>query len=102
MRTDSPEFGSRTKSLIIKATDYTDSLEIKMFSKGDEDAEKFMNVKEGIWVKARGKIQTDMFSNELVMMANDIQEVKVETRKDTSAPDDKRVELHAHTSMSQL
>src|SRR5699024_382671 len=30
--------------LIIKATDYTDSLEIKMFSKGDDDAEKFKNV----------------------------------------------------------
>ncbi|MFC2950078.1 PolC-type DNA polymerase III [Virgibacillus sediminis] len=86
--------------LIIKATDYTDSLQIKMFSKGEEDAEKFDAVKKGIWIKARGSIQTDMYTNELAMMANDIHEVKVESRKDEEA--DKRVELHAHTTMSQM
>ncbi|MFC4557157.1 PolC-type DNA polymerase III [Virgibacillus kekensis] len=88
--------------LIAKATDYTDSLQIKMFSKGDEDAEKFELLKEGMWVKARGSIQTDMYTNELAMMANDIHEVKVETRKDTAPDDAKRVELHAHTTMSQM
>ncbi|CDQ40081.1 PolC-type DNA polymerase III [Virgibacillus salexigens] len=88
--------------LIIKATDYTDSLQIKMFSKGDEDAEKFEAVKEGMWVKARGSIQTDMYTNELAMMANDIHEVKVAPRKDLAPDDEKRVELHAHTTMSQM
>ncbi|AIF43728.1 PolC-type DNA polymerase III [Virgibacillus sp. SK37] len=88
--------------LIIKATDYTDSLQIKMFSKGDEDAEKFETVKKGMWIKARGSIQTDMYTNELAMMANDIHEVKVEDRKDTAPKDEKRVELHAHTTMSQM
>lgn len=88
--------------LIVKVTDYTDSLQIKMFSKGDEDAEKFEQVKAGIWIKARGSIQTDMYTNELAMMANDIHEVKMETRKDTAPDDEKRVELHAHTTMSQL
>ncbi|MFD1037950.1 PolC-type DNA polymerase III [Virgibacillus byunsanensis] len=88
--------------LIIKATDYTDSLQIKMFSKGDEDAAKFEHVKEGIWVKARGSIQTDMYTNELAMMANDIHEVKVEERRDTAPEDRKRIELHAHTTMSQM
>lgn len=99
---DIRELRSGRSLLIIKATDYTDSLEIKMFSKGDEDAQKFQSAKPGMWVRARGKIQTDMFSNELVMMASDINEIKVQTRKDTSASDNKRVELHAHTSMSQL
>ncbi|MCG1028734.1 PolC-type DNA polymerase III [Virgibacillus halodenitrificans] len=88
--------------LIIKATDYTDSLQIKMFSKGDEDAEKFETVKKGMWIKARGSIQTDMYTNELAMMANDIHEIRVEDRKDTSPEDEKRVELHAHTTMSQM
>ncbi|UJL47964.1 PolC-type DNA polymerase III [Virgibacillus sp. NKC19-16] len=88
--------------LIIKATDYTDSLQIKMFSKGDEDAAKFESVKEGMWVKARGSIQTDMYTNELAMMANDIHEVKVEARTDWFPDEDKRVELHAHTTMSQM
>ncbi|MFD2628419.1 PolC-type DNA polymerase III [Oceanobacillus kapialis] len=88
--------------LIIKATDYSDSLQIKMFSKGDEDAEKFEAVQKGMWVKARGSIQTDMYSNELAMMANDIHEIKVETRMDEAPDDKRRVELHAHTTMSQM
>lgn len=91
---------SKRSLLIIKATDYTDSLEIKMFSRNDEDALMFNNVKEGMWIKARGRIQTDTFSNELTMMANDIQEISVARRKDTA--DEKRIELHAHTTMSQL
>src|SRR5690625_4781414 len=88
--------------IIVKATDYTDSLQIKMFSKGDEDAAAFELVKKGMWIKARGSIQTDMYTNELAMMANDIHEVKVALRKDTAPEDSKRVELHAHTTMSQL
>lgn len=93
---------SKRSLLIIKATDYTDSLEIKMFSRNDEDAALFNNVKAGQWIKARGRIQTDSFSNELTMMANDIHEVSVARRKDTATEGEKRIELHAHTTMSQL
>lgn len=88
--------------LIIKATDYTDSLEIKMFSRNDEDESMFETLKEGIWIKARGRVQTDMYSNELAMMANDINQVNVTSRMDNAAEGEKRVELHAHTTMSQL
>lgn len=88
--------------LILKATDYTDSLEIKMFSRNDEDEEMFQHAKDGIWIKARGRIQTDMYSNELTMMANDIEQVTVKGRMDDAPNGRKRVELHAHTSMSQL
>ncbi|MEI3604633.1 PolC-type DNA polymerase III [Pseudogracilibacillus sp. SE30717A] len=86
--------------LIMKATDYSDSLEIKMFSRNDEDEAVFSQAKEGIWIKARGRIQTDLYSNELTMMANDIQQISVELRMDRA--EEKRVELHAHTTMSQL
>ncbi|WLV25795.1 PolC-type DNA polymerase III [Aciduricibacillus chroicocephali] len=88
--------------LIAKVTDYTDSLQIKMFSKDDDDAATFENVRKGMWIKARGSIQTDMYTNELAMMANDMQEVKVDSRRDEAPEDEKRVELHAHTTMSQL
>ena len=86
--------------LILKATDYTDSLEIKMFSRNDEDEEMFELAKEGIWIKARGRVQVDNFSNELSMMANDIEQISVHSRQDYA--EEKRVELHAHTTMSQL
>lgn len=87
--------------LVLKVTDYTDSLEMKLFSRNDEDEKLFTTVKEGIWIKARGKVQTDTFSNELVMLPNDINEVHIQPRRDEYAGD-KRVELHAHTTMSQL
>src|SRR5699024_4543880 len=60
----------------------------------------FESSKEKIWIKARGKIQTDQFSGELAMMANDVQEINVARPADEAT--EKRVELHAHTTMSQL
>src|SRR5690625_8027486 len=36
------------------------------------------------------------------MMANDIQEESVARKKDTAPEGEKRIELHAHTTMSQL
>jgi len=99
---DVRELRSGRSLLIVHATDYTDSFQIKMFSKNDEDAIKFKQLKSDIWIKARGSIQTDMYTNELAMMANDIHEVKVALRQDDVDQDRKRVELHAHTTMSQL
>ncbi|KGX93137.1 DNA polymerase III subunit alpha [Pontibacillus halophilus JSM 076056 = DSM 19796] len=96
------ELRSGRSLLIIKMTDYTDSLSVKMFSRGDEDVEKFGRVKKGMWVKAKGKIQTDNFTNELTMMASDLNEVKPVKRMDQAAEGEKRVELHAHTAMSQM
>ncbi|MYL33180.1 PolC-type DNA polymerase III [Pontibacillus yanchengensis] len=96
------ELRSGRHLLMVKITDYTDSIQVKMFSRGDEDVEKYQRLKEGMWVKARGRIQTDNYTNELTMMANDINEVKPAVRKDEAPEEEKRVELHAHTTMSQM
>ncbi|WP_077621933.1 PolC-type DNA polymerase III [Sediminibacillus massiliensis] len=99
---DVRELRSGRHLLIVKVTDYTDSFSVKMFSKGDEDAEKFKLLKKGMWIVARGSIQTDNFTNELTMMAQDINEIKPELRQDEAPEGEKRVELHAHTTMSQM
>ncbi|MFG6148878.1 PolC-type DNA polymerase III [Halobacillus sp. B23F22_1] len=96
------ELRSGRHLLLLKATDYTDSFSIKMFSRGDDHPELFKLVKEGMWIKARGSIQTDNFTSELTMMANDINEVKPELRRDEAPEGQKRIELHAHTTMSQM
>ncbi len=88
--------------LIVSITDYTDSLQIKMFSRGEEQKEEFKKIQPGMWVKARGGIQTDNYTHELVMMGNDLIEVKPKLREDHAPVDEKRVELHAHTAMSQM
>src|SRR5699024_1659414 len=97
---DVRELRSGRSLLILNLTNYTDSLVINMFSKNDDAASQFESSKEKIWIKARDKIQTDQFSGELVMMANDVQEINVARPADEAT--EKRVELHAHTTMSQL
>lgn len=94
------ELRSGRTLLTFKITDYTDSILVKMFSRDKEDAETLKQVKKGMWVKARGSIQNDTFVRDLVMIANDINEVKPRERLDQA--EEKRVELHLHTTMSQM
>ncbi|MQS88624.1 PolC-type DNA polymerase III [Companilactobacillus mishanensis] len=88
--------------LIVKVTDYTSSFSIKKFSNGEEDEAFFEALDQGAWVRVRGNIQEDSFSRELVIMANDINIIKHDTRQDTAEEGEKRIELHAHTNMSQM
>ncbi|AQQ53722.1 PolC-type DNA polymerase III [Planococcus lenghuensis] len=94
------ELRSGRSLLTVKITDYTDSILVKMFSRDKEDAELMAKAKKGMWIRARGSIQMDTFVRDLVMMAQDMTEIKREIQRDT-APE-KRIELHAHTPMSQM
>ncbi|HEU5140839.1 MAG TPA: PolC-type DNA polymerase III [Bacillales bacterium] len=88
--------------LTLKMTDYSDSLLVKMFSRKDEDIPKMKAVEKGIWLKARGSIQHDTFVRDLVMIANDLEQVPGWHRTDEAPEGEKRVELHLHTPMSQM
>ncbi|MEH7415809.1 PolC-type DNA polymerase III [Neobacillus drentensis] len=96
------ELRSGRSLLTFKITDYTSSIIVKMFSRDKEDAALFQLVKKGLWVKVRGSVQNDTFVRDLVMICNDINEIKPAGRKDTAPEDAKRVELHLHTPMSQM
>ncbi|MDR6997906.1 PolC-type DNA polymerase III [Neobacillus niacini] len=96
------ELRSGRTLLTFKITDYTSSIMVKMFSRDKEDANLFQHVKKGMWVKVRGSIQNDTFVRDLVMIGNDINEIKPAGRNDTTPEDEKRVELHLHTPMSQM
>ncbi|MEI4772546.1 PolC-type DNA polymerase III [Staphylococcus carnosus] len=85
----------------LKVTDYTDSLVLKMFTrKNKDDLEHFKALSVGKWVRAQGRIEEDTFVRDLVMMMSDIEEIKKTPKQDKA--DDKRVELHLHTAMSQM
>ncbi|WLD95191.1 PolC-type DNA polymerase III [Alkalihalobacillus sp. AL-G] len=88
--------------LTFKITDYTDSILVKMFSRDKEDIPKLQAVQKGMWVKARGGIQNDTFVRDLVMIANDVEELTPVLKEDKAAEEEKRVELHLHTPMSQM
>jgi len=87
--------------LMLKITDYTSSIQVKKFSNKGEEA-LFEGVNEGDWVKVRGSVQEDNYSHELTLNAYDINPIKKVSRKDTAPEDKKRVELHLHTTMSQM
>lgn len=96
------ELRSGRTLLTLKITDYTNSLQIKYFSRDKDDVTQLNAIKKGMWVKARGGIQNDTFARDLVMIASDIKEVYVPTREDKGYNGQYRVELHAHTVMSQM
>lgn len=89
--------------LTLKVTDNTDSIFCKVFERDNEKYKQLIsNLKEGNWYKIKGRVQDDAYSKELVMMANDIMKVEHAETKIKDEEEEKRVELHAHTMMSQM
>ncbi len=89
----------------LKITDETDSMYANVFVKKDS-IEELKTIKSrlkvGSWYLLKGKIQNDNFKHELVLSIYDITWIK---KEDVSIVDDalvKRIELHAHTMMSQM
>ncbi|WP_161877913.1 PolC-type DNA polymerase III [Alkalibacterium sp. MB6] len=100
--TEIRDLRSGRKLLIFKITDYTSSFTCKRFSNNEQDEEIFSQLKTGMWLKVRGSVQEDNFMRDLVMNVQDITQTFHETRKDSYPADEKRVELHAHSNMSQM
>lgn len=82
-------------------TDYTNSISCKLFLKEENNSQELEEkIKEGIYVRVKGDIQLDLYSKEIVLYPNSIMGV-VNNKKEDLA-DIKRIELHAHTSMSAM
>ncbi len=91
------------KILTLKITDFNNSMYAKLFVKEDSDYEYYIKrLKKGNWFKLRGYTQYDKYSNEIVLNIRDINasEKKLDIPEDNSEV--KRIELHAHTFMSQM
>ncbi|MDO4903533.1 MAG: PolC-type DNA polymerase III [Limosilactobacillus sp.] len=96
------ELRSGRQLLTFEMTDYTSSFAVKKFSRNAEEEAQFANIKAGMWLKVRGPVQEDTWMHDLVLNAYDINQVTHESRKDLAPEDEKRVELHTHTTMSQM
>ena len=92
------------KIITLKITDETDSIACKVFCNEDEEYGRLCNaLKVGTWLKIRGYTKIDNFSkDELVLNARDIMPVEHEEEEIIDEAKEKRVELHAHTMMSQM
>ncbi len=96
------ELRSGRRLLQIDLTDQRDSISLKIFE--EEDAPRLSTkLVKGAWIRARGPIQWDRYTQELVMLPRDIQgEPPPPGLIRTDDALDKRVELHLHTKMSAM
>ena len=89
--------------LSIAVYDGTSTITAKAFLTKDNSKKVIGKIKESKGIRLSGKAGMDTFSNELTIMANTILKsngIKKEIRMDNSQ--EKRVELHMHTQMSQM
>ena len=92
------------KIITLKLTDDTDSIACKVFTNDEAEYERLSKeLKVDKWVKVRGYTKIDNFSkDELVLNARDIMPVEHENEEVKDEAEEKRIELHAHTMMSQM
>ena len=91
------------KIITLKVTDFSDSIYCKVFVRDDEEYGRLCKeLKTGNWYKIRGYTKNDQFAKELVLNARDM--VKLEKTEESvkDLAEEKRVELHCHTVMSQM
>lgn len=81
-------------------TDYSDSIRVSQFMEADAAKPILSGIKNGMWVRVRGKMCVDRFDNETVLQPAAIVRTEKQERMD-NAPE-KRVELHLHTRMSSM
>ena len=82
-------------------TDYNDSISVKCFESARLTRETLKDIKVGTWVRIRGSINYDNYEKEDVLTANSIEKIEV-NEKILDTAEVKRVELHAHTKMSNM
>ncbi|HFD1833901.1 TPA: PolC-type DNA polymerase III [Clostridium perfringens] len=95
-------FETKTGRIILTffITDYTSSIAVKCFLRDKDKEHVLENVKKGLYCKVRGEATMDPYAKEVVIMARDINKLTKIERMDTA--EEKRVELHMHTTMSSM
>ena len=102
------KFKTGTQLLTFCIADATNGISCKKFFKpkrgkhGDEEELETVlgQLKEGMAVRVRGSVRFDTYQNEYVLFVDSLAKREVKQREDHAA--EKRVELHAHTTMSDM
>ena len=102
------EFKTGTKLLSFCLADTSNGIACKKFFKPkrgkngpEEDYDEIMGkLKDGMQVRVRGSVRFDTYMNEYVLFVDSMAKLEKTQREDTAKV--KRVELHAHTTMSAM
>ena len=91
------------KIITLKISDLTDSMYVKIFFKNEDDFKRIdSKLNENTWYKINGRVAFDDYSNDYVLNARNIMEIQSKFIEIEDKSEEKRVELHAHTMMSQM
>ena len=93
----------RTKRYLLTFDigDGTDGISCKMFIQNKEKSDAILKeIANGMTLKVKGSAKFDTFSNELCLFVDSMVKAKTFVRMDNA--NSKRVELHAHTHMSDM
>ncbi|SHO50257.1 PolC-type DNA polymerase III [Anaerocolumna xylanovorans] len=101
--TDSRELRNEKTLFIFTITDFTDSISAKMFLKTEEAAEVTDVLKKGKFIKLKGMALMDKYDREIsIGSIVGVKAIPAFTVKRMDNSVEKRVELHAHTMMSDM
>ncbi|MGI6330036.1 MAG: PolC-type DNA polymerase III [Bacilli bacterium] len=94
---------SNFKIITLKISDNTNSIFAKLFSKDDGEYKRLIGrLKVGKWFKIRGYVKHDQYAKDFVLNIRDLLEIPSQDLIKEDQAEIKRVELHAHTHMSQM
>ncbi len=102
-RLDMRDTRTGKKLVMFSVTDFTDTIDVKMFPKEDQQERLFEYLKDGCFIQIKGVTGIDKFDS--VLTLGYIHGIKkcgdFRVRREDMA-DVKRVELHCHTKMSDM
>lgn len=102
-RLDSRMLKDNTKKLyMFDITDYTSSITVKIFANPKQQELLDEKLGKGVAVVVTGDSVYDTFSRETVIMARGIELTKIVKEKIMDNAQEKRVELHLHSKMSDM
>ncbi len=90
--------GKIIQTLYLK--DKTSAITAKRFERNNLTKEVLQEVKVGDYLKVYGKIESDLYSKELVVSPDVVEKKEKEKRSDNSEL--KRIEFHVHTKYSEM
>ncbi len=88
------------KIYTISITDYRGSINLKIIVDKNANSGAVDAIKKGMTLVIKGKCDYDKYEHDYIFYPNDILQITLKKRKDEA--ENKRIELHAHTKMSNM
>lgn len=103
MSVESRELRNEKVIVMFCITDFTDTIAVKLFVKAEQSETLLSEIKKGSFLKVRGESLFDKYNKEIgISSIVGIKKIPDFTVKRHDMSETKRVELHAHTLMSDM